>query len=150
MKIQFLIAFLCVSFVGFSQSIKGKITNTKGDPIPFASVFIKDSKTGTTSDLDGFYQLKELPKKITILVSYQGFRRVSKSVIFSSKETKTLNFTLLEDQLGLEEVVVTATRNRVEKRKTPVIVSTIKPRLLQATQSISIFCVSLVSFHILL
>ena len=48
-----------------------------------------------------------------------------------------MNFELFEDLLGLDEVVVSATRNRVERRKTPVVVSTLKPRLLTATQSIS-------------
>ena len=125
------------SWLSFSQSVSGKITSANGEPIPFASVYIKNENKGTTSDEKGFYKLENLSGTLTIDVSYQGYRRASKTITISSSENLTLNFTLFEDQLGLDEVVVTATRNRVEKRKSPVIVSTIKPKLLQATQSIS-------------
>ena len=40
--------------------------------------------------------------------------------------------------MGLDEVVISATRNRVERRNAPVIVSTLKTKLLTATQSISL------------
>ncbi|PQJ80445.1 TonB-dependent receptor [Polaribacter porphyrae] len=122
----------------FAQvTISGKITNSKNESIPFAFVYVKNSNNGTTSDSNGFYQLENVSGEVTIEVSFQGYRRTNKKVTINSKKNITLNFVLLEDQLGLEEVVVTATRNRVEKRKAPVVVSTIKPRLLQATQSIS-------------
>lgn len=137
MKFQYLLSILFISVASFGQSLSGKITSTNGNPIPFASVYIKNSTIGTTSNIKGIYQLKKLPKKATIIVSYQGYRKITKTINFLSTEKKVLNFTLIEDQLGLEEVVVTATRNRVERRKTPVVVSTIKPRLLQATQSLS-------------
>ncbi len=137
MKIQFLFIFLFFYGVNFSQSVSGKITTDEGMPIPFASILVENSKLGTVSDKEGYYELKNLPKTSKIIVSYQGFRRVIKSVNFTSTENKVLNIVLIEDQLGLEEVVVTATRNRVERRKAPVVVSTIKPRLLQATQSLS-------------
>ena len=137
MKRLFFIALFCISTISFGQSLRGKITTTDGDPIPFAAILVQNEKIGTTSDNAGFYKLANLPKTTTLLVSYQGFRSVVKTITFSSKENKTVNIVLLEDQLGLDEVVVTATRNRVEKRKAPVVVSTIKPRLLQATQSLS-------------
>lgn len=137
MKIQFIFCFLLIYTGSLAQSLSGKITSADGNPIPFASVYVKNSTIGTTSNLKGVYQLKNLPKKAILMVSYQGYRRITKTVNFLSTENKILNFTLIEDQLGLEEVVVTATRNRVERRKAPVVVSTIKPRLLQATQSLS-------------
>ncbi|HXD92129.1 MAG TPA: carboxypeptidase-like regulatory domain-containing protein [Bacteroidia bacterium] len=47
------------SFSIFAQSIiKGKVTDDKGIPIPFASVFIKGSIIGTTTDSLGLYSLK--------------------------------------------------------------------------------------------
>jgi outer membrane receptor for ferrienterochelin and colicins len=49
-----------------------------------------------------------------------------------------LNFSLVEDVLGLEKVVVSATRNRINKKETPVIVNVLGPKLFKATQSISL------------
>ena len=72
-----------------------------------------------------------------IVVSAQGYRKVSKKINLQPRQKRTLNFELLEDVLGLDEIVVSATRNRVERKNTPVVVSTLTPRLLTATQSIS-------------
>lgn len=137
MKQLIYILFLLTSSFIFGQTISGKITSNKGKAIPFAFVYVKGANNGTSSDINGFYQLENVFGKVIIEVSYQGYRRANSEITVSRNENKTLNFELLEDQLGLEEVVVTATRNRVEKRKAPVVVSTIKPRLLQATQSLS-------------
>ena len=54
-----------------------------------------------------------------ITVSAQGYRKVSKKINLQPRQKRTLNFELLEDILGLDEIVVSATRNRVE-RKTPL------------------------------
>ena len=72
-----------------------------------------------------------------IVVSVQGYRKVSKKINLQPRQKLTLNFELIEDVLGLDEIVVSATRNRVERKNTPVVVSTLTPRLLTATQSIS-------------
>lgn len=136
MRFLLILTLLFTSYAVFSQTLSGKVTNSKGEVIPFAFVYVKNSNNGTSTDSNGLYTLENVSNNDIIEVSYQGYRKASKTVVLS-KENKTLNFILIEDQLGLEEVVVTATRNRVEKRKAPVVVSTIKPRLLQATQSIS-------------
>lgn len=137
MKYLILFFLVSLSLCTVGQTISGKITSNKGRVIPFAFVYVKGENNGTSSDINGFYVLENIFGKVTIEVSYQGYRKTSKTITVSKNENKTVNFQLLEDQLGLEEVVVTATRNRVEKKSTPVVVSTIKPRLLQATQSLS-------------
>ena len=133
------ILFLSVSALIFAQEksiVSGKITSSK-EGVPFAFVYVKGGIEGTTADEKGNYQLQVPSGEITIEVSSQGYRKASKVITVKSGETITLNFELFEDLLGLDEVVVSATRNRVEKRNAPVVVSTLKPRLLTATQSIS-------------
>ncbi len=118
-------------------SIKGRVTS--GDKVvPFAAIYVKDGTEGTTSNAKGFYELKLSSGIKTIQIKSQGFRSMLKEVNLSSGETVTLNFTLLEDALGLEEVVISATRNRVARKNAPVVVSTLKPRLLTATQSLTL------------
>jgi len=137
MKSLLSFSLLLFSIISFGQSVSGRITNEKGDGIPYAFVYKKNSTIGTNTDEQGFYTLKNLTGTITLEVSYQGYRKTKKTITIDSTKKNTLNFVLYEDLLGLDEVVVTATRNRVEKHKAPIVVSTIKPRLLQATQSIS-------------
>lgn len=138
-KIFFLLIFSSHCFL-FSQNkgiIKGTITSYK-ERIPYASIYVKGKAIGTYANEKGNYELELDIGETTIEVSAQGYRKTSKNVIIKSNETIILNFSLYEDLLGLEEVVVSSTRNRVEKRKTPVIVSTINPRILTASQSITL------------
>lgn len=137
----FITVFLFTS-VGFKAQNDAKIygkVSSKGETIPNVYIYLEDEVKGTNTDTNGNYELKIPSKKeIKIIVSSQGFRKIVKIFNLESNEAKEVNFELVEDLLGLDEIVVSATRNRVEKRSTPVVVSTIKPRLLQATQSVSL------------
>ena len=92
----------------------------------------------TTSDIDGSYTLSVPSKSVTLAVQADGYRTQELQVDLSGVDTKTIDFYLVEDVLGLDEVVISATRNRVERRSAPVVVSSLKPRLLTATQSITV------------
>lgn len=127
---------LLISYSVNSQTISGKVTSNK-EPVPFAFIYVKGGTHGTSADENGFYELKVPTGEITIEVSSQGYRKVVRTINLKSSEKISLDFELFEDLLGLDEVVVSATRNRVERRNTPVVVSAIKPRLLTATQSLS-------------
>ncbi|MEM9076768.1 MAG: TonB-dependent receptor [Bacteroidota bacterium] len=135
--------FLFLTIISFSflsaqnVRISGTITSD-GDPVPFASVFVKGKNVGTTSDIDGTYQLEVPPGEITLVVQSQGYRSQEKKATLSQGSALTIDFSVIEDLLGLDEVVISATRNRVERRSAPVVVSSLKPRLLTATQSITV------------
>ncbi|MCG8522780.1 MAG: carboxypeptidase-like regulatory domain-containing protein, partial [Pseudomonadales bacterium] len=88
---------------------------------------------GASADFDGYYELEVPTTSGIIVVQAQGYRTLRQEV--NPVQKQQFNFEMIEDALGLEEVVVSATRNRVERKSTPVVVSSIKPRLLAATQS---------------
>lgn len=140
-KIYMLLSFMMLGVTMQAQSqtaeIKGQVVNEKGDPIPFVNIYSADEKVGASSDIDGYYELKLSAGEHLLTISSQGFRSQKLNVTLKEQEILTKNMTLIEDVLGLDEIVVTATRNRVQRRKTPVVVSTVSPRLLTATQSIS-------------
>lgn len=81
--------------------IRGKVTDAKGDPIPGASVKIKDTYIGTITNNDGSFQLDHQAKEITLVVSYIGY--ITKEVIAGDGMQ---NIALDEDAKGLNEVVV--------------------------------------------
>lgn len=141
MKIQNLLICLIglLSLSAMSQE-KGLLTGkiqSGNEGVAYAFVYVKDSPIGTSADEDGNYRLEVSTGTFVLEVSAQGYRKISKTISIKKDEELTLNFELFEDLLGLDEVVVSATRNRVERRKSPVVVSTLKPRLLTATQSLS-------------
>ena len=119
-----------------STPVSGQVT-AQGKPLPFAAVFLGDGVKGVMADEWGVYELSVPSGKWTITVRAQGYRTISQEILADGGPV-TLNFELIEDALGLDEVVISATRNRVERKSTPVVVSTLRPRLLNATQSISV------------
>ncbi len=99
------IAMLLLSAANYAQesvTVKGNVTSkTDGEPILGANVIIVGTKTGTSTDFDGNYQVKAKSGDV-IQFSYLGF--VTKSVAFTNQ--KTLNIVLEEDAGTLDEIVV--------------------------------------------
>ncbi|PIF31195.1 carboxypeptidase-like protein [Flavobacterium sp. 9] len=103
-------AFLFFSISNFAQ-IKGTITDDKGNPLPFVSVFEENTYTGTTSNEQGKYQLnvKEIGKN-KIVFQYLGFK-TQKSTVSSDSKTVTLNIVMQEESFALNEVVIDPKNN---------------------------------------
>ncbi len=55
--------------------IKGRVINEKGEPIPYASIYIKGTKIGVISSLNGEFSIRPIPnwQKITLVSSSVGF-----------------------------------------------------------------------------
>ena len=94
--------------------ISGTVTSAN-EPVPFAFVYVKDGFEGTTANEKGAYELEVPVGEVNIEVSSQGYRKASKTITLKSNQKITLDFELYEDLLGLDEVVISATRNRVNR-----------------------------------
>jgi hypothetical protein len=105
-----LLAFLFFWISNFAQ-IKGTITDDKGNPLPFVSVFEENTYTGTTSNEQGKYQLnvKEIGKN-KIIFQYLGFK-TQKVTVSSDSKTTTLNIVMQEESFALNEVVIDPKNN---------------------------------------
>lgn len=124
-----------------AQSEKATVTGTitsNNQPVAFATIYIKNGANGTSADENGNFQLEVPSGNITLKITSQGYRSASKDIILIAGETKTMTINLIEDILGLNQVVVSATRNRISKKEAPVIVKVLSPKLFQATQSLSL------------
>ena len=87
--------------------ITGTVTDGKGGAIVGASIQIKGTTTGATTDANGKFTIKKLEAgSYTIVVTYVGF--ISKEVAVDIRdENKSIDIALSEDNLQLEGVVVT-------------------------------------------
>ncbi len=81
--------------------IKGKISDNKGNSIPFVNVILKNTTTGVNSDTDGNFSIPA-PKGATLIFSNIGY--LSQEVTISNFDF--MNVTLTENVLSLDEVVV--------------------------------------------
>jgi len=116
----------------YAQSIvKGKIVDDgTGDELIGASVVIKGTTTGTISFVDGTFEL-EIPEGSSDLVfSYIGYDAFETSVLLEANQTQDMGTIRLgNNDIGIDEVKVVA--NFAVDRKTPVAVSTIKPKTIE-------------------
>ncbi len=83
-------------------SIKGRIVDNYGNSIAGATVIIKGTTTGTTTDLDGNFALKAMPEDI-ITVAFIGM--ITEELKVSSINHNS-EIALTEDLQELEEIVV--------------------------------------------
>ncbi|HOH84852.1 MAG TPA: carboxypeptidase-like regulatory domain-containing protein, partial [Bacteroidales bacterium] len=69
--------------VVFSQKaiIKGVVTEDgEGNPIPYASIGVKDQQKGTLSDMDGNYLLEVIPGDYTLMFSCVGYEKYTQKI----------------------------------------------------------------------
>ena len=130
----------------FAQKIKsdaniiGHVTCSHCEKhIPFATVSIKGTSIGTTTDETGHYQLINLPEGTLIIIAqYLGYKAKEVIVNISANETIEVNFELEPDIVGLEEIVVTGDRNKRNRTDASTIVNTLTPKLFATTQSVTL------------
>jgi len=137
-KIGFIILICYGIHLKAQDAIISGTTTFSKEPLPFVSIFVAGTNTGILSDENGNFSIEVSSGSIVLVAQVKGYRTISQKLTIEKGKDETVNFVLQKDVLGLDEVVVSATRNRVAKRSAPVIVSTIKPRLLIATQSITL------------
>jgi len=93
-----------------SAQISGRITDSKGIPLPYATVYVDGTTTGTVSNEDGHYELNlERKGRYTIVFQYIGYQRREMEIDYKTSPVQ-LNVVLEEDVLLLEEVVIAADR----------------------------------------
>ena len=67
-----------------------------------------------------------------------GYKPFEKELVFESKKSNTLFVQLETDNIGLEQVVVSADRNAKSRKETATIVSSINPKLFERVQSVTL------------
>ena len=139
MKNIVFIYLLLMSTFMVGQTISGKITTENGDEIPYANVYLKKTKIGTSSDDNGFYKLKKITKdSYTLIVSSIGFKTKSIKINITSDEKIIRNVTLLEDN-SLDEIVISGTLRPVSKSNSPVPIEVYSETFFKKNPTPSIF-----------
>ncbi len=134
-KLTFFLTFLL--FVGFSASaqmeITGKVTNAEtGEPVPGVSVVVKSQTTiGTTTDMDGNYQLEVPEGAQTLVFSFVGMQKLEEPINGRS----TIDIAMQPSIEEMEEVVVTAIGMEREAKKLGYTVSEVSGEDLEKSAS---------------
>jgi hypothetical protein len=107
---RLILLMICISisssWVVYSQPLKGRITDEKTFPIPFAVVYDETTYTGVTSNADGYYDLRLEPGIHSIVYKAMGYFLMRKSVEITDKEV-ILDVILAEQPVAVKEVIIT-------------------------------------------
>ena len=137
-KLQIVFLFLTIIFLSpliYSQgTVKGTVSDAKGNAIVGANVFLLNTSLGAATDLDGNYIIKNVPaKNYTLIISAVSYKKQLVDITVSSGQTLEENATLKEDVLQMESVVITGTAggSGIQKKDASFAITTISPRALE-------------------
>lgn len=105
----FAVLLLLPFFTMAQFTISGTVTEKTNQVLPGASVRLKNTSNGVTTDAQGTYQFKNIKAgNYTLVVSFVGYQRIEQSI--SIDQNQTVNFTLVPSAFLADEVIVRATR----------------------------------------
>ena len=100
-------------------SFSGKIIDAKtGAAIEAASIYITDIKSGTTSDVSGYFSIKNIPTgKHLVEISHIGYTSIIENIDFANEII--INFALSEAIIENNAVIVTGVTGATQLKKVP-------------------------------
>ncbi|NLD22040.1 MAG: SusC/RagA family TonB-linked outer membrane protein, partial [Bacteroidales bacterium] len=101
LSVAFVLCAFTFSAMAQNITVKGIVKDANGQSVIGASVLQKGTLNGSTTDVDGAFQLL-VPSNATLQVSFIGYKTVELAV----NNRSTINITLEEDSELLEETVV--------------------------------------------
>ena len=105
-----------------------------GELLIGATVYFKDLKTGTISNLYGFYSYSVKPGNYQVEFIYLGYK--SKAVIVEINENTELDIELFEDNETIDEVVVTAQKADAHVREAQMSVQKLQNKDIKAVPAL--------------
>ena len=89
------------SVIQQQKAISGKVIDSGGNPLPGVTVVVKGTTNGTITDIDGNYSIGKIADNSTLQFSFVGMK--SQDVVIGNQ--KSINVTLADETIGIEEVV---------------------------------------------
>ncbi|PWJ56910.1 TonB-linked SusC/RagA family outer membrane protein [Dyadobacter jejuensis] len=96
--------------VVLDKNVVGIVTDEKGSPLPGVSIVVKNTKTGTTTNVEGKYALDRVADNAVLVFSFVGF--VTQEVSIGSKTVHNIRLAASEDNLNEVVVIGYGTANK--------------------------------------
>jgi len=126
-RICALLILCSLTHIAFAQqfTVTGIVKDSNGQPVPFASVYLKNTTTGTSANVDGKYSVKLKSGQQTLSFRAVGYKQ--QDHIINLTDDIALNVTLSAESYTLENVNIRANaedpayaimRKAIKERKT--------------------------------
>lgn len=87
--------------------LRGSVKDTKGEPLPYTTIFVRQTGSGTVANANGSYELSLPPGKYDVAFQYLGYETIVKQVEITDS-FQELDIVLAEQARMLETVTVTS------------------------------------------
>ena len=150
MKIKFImgavIALLINITTSFAQTrnsdanITGHVLDkSNGEHLPFVSIVIKGTTVGTVTNASGHYHITNAPEgSYTIAASFVGYETQEKVITIERRRSVEVNFELKVAAFALDQVVVTANKDEINRKEAVSIVNVVTPKIFESVNSVSL------------
>ncbi|MEO6669358.1 MAG: DUF5686 and carboxypeptidase regulatory-like domain-containing protein [Ferruginibacter sp.] len=135
MRVIIVYFFLVFCNTTSAQRIYGTVFSDKGDLLPFSSITVKGTSTGTSANNRGQFSFSLPPGDYTLVCQHIGYAATEKTV--SLKEETEITFILSEQKLVMKEVIV---KSGAEDPAYEIIRQAIKKRSYYNTQVDAFTC----------
>ena len=129
--ISALVAALCVVLSAGAQETDAHIyghviDRNSGEHLPYIVVMLKGTTIGVTTENTGHYMMRNVPEgNFTVEVSAIGYKTQTREVNIRKGKSYEINFTLEEDHVQIEGVIVSATRSETTRKMSPTLVNVV-------------------------
>jgi outer membrane receptor protein involved in Fe transport len=120
-----LVIFSGLSYTQTTGKLKGKVTDSKGEPLIGANVLIMGTNLGAATDIDGYYNIINIRTgTYTVEFRFVGYQsKIVKNVNIVPDQSTEIDAQLNEQSVQTEAVTVTAQRPLVEFNQTSSVAS---------------------------
>ena len=104
--------------------------------LPYAAILILETGQGTVTDESGHFTFDKVPEgTYTLRVQLLGYATQEKKITVSRDYATVVHFTMEEETIQVDEVVVSANRNEVSRKLAPVVVNVMNHKLFETVNS---------------
>ena len=102
------------------------IDKATGEHLPYIVVMLKGTTIGVTTENTGHYMMRNIPEgSFTVEVSAIGYKTQTREINVRKGRSYEVNFTLEEDFVQIDGVIVSATRSETTRRMSPTLVNVV-------------------------
>ena len=102
------------------------IDRNTGEHLPYIVVILKGTTMGVSTESTGHYMMRNVPEgTFTVEVSSVGYKTQQREINVRRGHSYEVNFTLEEDLVQIDGVIVSATRSETTRRMSPTLVNVV-------------------------
>lgn len=91
-----------------------------GEPLPFVNIFFENTSVGTTTDLDGYFEIDSRFVSENLCASFLSYKDQCQHIEIEEKNRK-LVFQLESTSIQIEDVLIVATKTKYKKKGNPAV-----------------------------